>query len=91
MGARDQDVARKGFGMRQRRHLGHVPARDRCRSCERQRRGGTGCHQPGLRSGRIGDAGTGGILQLPNIDRASRRGGHGFDDFRRHDRAAQPG
>jgi hypothetical protein len=90
MRAQDQDVARKAISMRQGRHLRHVPARDRCRRRERQRRGRAGRDQSRLGSGRFGDAGAGGILQLADINRGARGRSHRLDNFRRHDRTAQP-
>ena len=89
MGARDQDIVGERIGVRQRRHLGHVPARDRRGGGKRQRGSSAGRHNPRLGSGRLGDARARGILQLADIDRCPRSGGHGLDDFRRHDRAAK--
>ena len=69
--ARDQDVAWEGVGMRQGRHLGHVPACNRggCRQGERRRRARG--HEARFGPGGFGDAGARGILKLADIDRGT--------------------
>ena len=77
--------------MRQGRHPGHVPARDRRGGGQGQRRGRAGGHQPRLGARRLGDAPARGVLQFADIDRGARGRGHRRHDLGRHHGAAQPG